>query len=243
MASLQTSEILTEVKTLVGEGGTNYFSDAAYKRFISDAWMTVARMSPVGEREATDTSTAGTAQYRFSGFTQIWHVDYDDKPMTPITALQLRQWDQDWEQVDGEPTHFLMNNTNEWGILDGTTFEYQFIQLFPNPDETGLTIRVIGQEEADELSDDTDTPNFPGFGHWAIVYEAAAMVLEARGEARNPELAVAYRLLRDGYAKMVNNNHPHRSSQLVRAVGQVPTFSRLNRETSINATGKAGAGS
>lgn len=243
MAELALSSMVGLVEDLVSDTGNTHYSAAAYKRFVSDAWLAVSKIAPdVVEYEATTNSVAGQSIYTIPGFGKILHVDYDDKPMVPITALQLREWDQDWEQVDGTPQYYILGYDNLWGYPQTLSFEFDTFRLWPVPEEV-KTIRVIGYKAPVELSDDADVIDFPKWAQEAVVYEAAARVLEARSELRNPDLAKGYRLIRDGYLQAVVNVYTNRMPNRVISVGGPDAAKRLTRETSINATGKAGAGS
>lgn len=231
------------VEDLVSDTGNNHYSATAYKRFVSDAWLSVAKLVPsVVEAEYTASKPVGTGKARTDGMSTIHHVDWDDEPLEPISPLQLQQWDRDWERVGGTPRYYITEYLNHYGYIPANTVEFFEVQIWPIADAAG-TIRVIGYKEPAELSDDTDSPDFPYWAHDAIVYEAAARALEARSELRNPDLAKAYRFLRDGYVEAVNNMYTNRMPNRVLSVGGPDASKQLTRETSVNATGKAGAGS
>lgn len=234
------AQILTLVKTLVAEGGTNFFTDAAYVRFIDDAYFDIHLRCSWDNKTSTTAGVVDQQQYVFTGFSQINRVDFDDRPMEPVTAEWLRQQDTLFATASGRPQFVFIGNNAEWGY-DATDTEQQTIALYPTPDNTD-TIRVMGVAAPAALPLTSTVPNLPHWVHRAIAYEAAAMVLEAQGEQRADALSQAYRILAswwvDNGVAVLSNRH---ASQKVHSIGGSPDVPRrLMRDRHINGTGLTG---
>jgi len=237
----------TKVKTLVGENTStaDYFSDAAYYRFISDAYLQVAMETSVAEKEVTINVVASTATYNVSGITKILHVDYNDEPLLPVTADMLYNLDSDWEQRTGTPEYVVVNHTNEIGNIETADTRVFQITLYPNPAASlSSGLRVIGLTAPAALTTAADEPScLPDWAHDAVVYEASARVLESWGDQRNEALAEVYRGMRDWYVERLKDFQGNKHKQAVWVKGaQPPRPVSRDRETSVNATGRAGSG-
>ena len=241
------SDLRTYVKTLVGDpAGTDFFSDAAYYRFISDAYLACARLAGgIHETATTVSSVAGTATYNVTGLTAISLVDYEDKPLIPITADLLYALDADWETRSGYPEYVVLNHTNDIGYMETADTEIRKFTLYPNP-EASVTngIRVIGPTAPVAITTAANEPScLPDWAHDMVAFEGAARILESYGDQRNDELAKAYRELRDVYGRMLDEYRANKHNKMVVVKNQVlsaPTS--RDRDTHVNATGRAGSG-
>lgn len=247
MPALTLSAIRTKVKTLVGENTTtaDFFSDAAYYRFIDDAYAQVAMECAAAEKEVTINVVAATASYNVSGIVKVLHADYNDEPLMPITADMLYNLDSDWEQRSGTPEYIVLNHTNEIGNIETAETRSFYVTLYPNPSASlSSGLRIIGLTAPAALTTAADEPScLPDWAHDAVVYEAAARVLEASGDGRNEALGEAYRQVRDWYLEQVQEFQGNKHKQAVWVKGaQPPRPVSRDRETSINATGRAGSG-
>ena len=242
------SDLRTYVKTLVGENTTtaDFFSDAAYYRFISDAYLECARLANCAETSTTINAVADQAAYNVTGFAAISHVDYDDKPLMPITADLLYALDADWEiREGGEPEYVILNHTAEMGYLETADTELRQFILYPKPAANGTAIiRVIGPAAPTAITTAADEPScLPDWAHDMVAYEGAARVLEAFGDQRNEELAETYRGIRDWYVGMLEEWRGNKHNKMVLVKGQVLQRPlKVERETHVNATGRAGSG-
>lgn len=234
------AEIRTLVKTLVSEGGTNYFTDAAYNRFIDDAYTTVHNLAPWDWQTSTVSATTTTTQYAFTGFTKIQRVDYDDRPLEFRTREWLANLDYSFDTTSGRPQYWYMGAELEHGYQADDT-EVQTIGVYPKADALD-DIRVMGIASPDALAADGTSPNLPFWAHRAIAYECAAQVLESQGELRNEPLADAYRMLSrfwiDNLLRIMADRHSAQKNHVIGRSLHAPK--RLRRETSIPGTGLTG---
>jgi hypothetical protein len=237
---LTRGEIRSKAQVLVGDiaptgasglatGPSNLFSDDAYSRFINDAAQECVRLCPYVDLEKTVTTTASTATYAVEGLITIEHVDYDDKPLEWITSDRLDRLDETWQTRTGEPQFVLLGWKNIWNTKDADVSLSQGISpnennrqftLYPAPETTGITLRVIGRMMQQPLINDFTAPALPDYVHDAVVFETAALVLEASGDQRNEALAQAYRELRDWYLQIGNDRLVNRYPSQVKARGR-----------------------
>jgi len=241
------SDLRTYVKTLVGDpAGTDFFSDAAYYRFISDAYLACARLAGgIKETATTMTSTASTATYNVTGLAAISHVDYEDKPLMPISADLLYALDADWETRTGTPEYVVLNHTADMGYMETADTEVRQFLLYPMPDTTTAdAIRVIGPTAPTAITTAADEPScLPDWAHDMVAFEGAARILESYGDQRNDELAKAYRELRDIYGQMLAEYRSNKHNKKVWVKnGVIGGTTSRDRDTHINATGRAGSG-
>lgn len=247
MPAYTQSSAITRVKTLVSDGGNNLFSDAAYKRFINDANDTVHNILAYAEDEVLIDSVTQIQHAAPATVHEILHVDYDDVPLEPTTVAQLEKRDEKWDtRTAAQPTHWFIGYDAELGVVEGTDTDRYSVGIWPAPTTVETSaIRMISKIRPTAFTSAVDGPNMPTWVQEAVCLEAAAMVLETRGEHRNKELASAYRNLRDFYAGECRRRKDDRFSKCEISVGQpdVDTSPRtLLRDRSVNATGRAGAG-
>lgn len=250
------AEIKSAVIMLVGDNtldptyqlmlsGNNYFTDSAYNRFVMDAWREIASRLTFAQVEETIAVVASQASYNCQLVSQIELIDYDDKVLEFITAERLTRLDEEWETRTGEPLYAIVGGfKNEWGIIDNAGADDQFrkFTLYPAP-TAAVNIRVIGKTLHLDLDNDFRVPAIPGWCCEAVVCEAAARVLESGVPERNVELAAAYRAIRDWYIDVAMRRLNQRVPAMLRAKGGMTRAPRtLYRDTSVNATGRAGAG-
>lgn len=245
-------QIRTNVRLLVGDSAVNssnldpsltsFFSEAAYNRFIEDAYQSVVRQVPFIEDELLIDTVASQATYSAPDFYTILHIDWDDKPLEFKTAAEMYWLDEKWEvRSPGEPQYVIMNHTNEWGIVEPSDTEKRQFMLYPAPSASVTDdIRVIGKKIPQPLINDFNAPALPTWMHEAVQFEAAARVLEAHGEQRNENLGTAYRVLRDWYVGQGLFRMNSRHNQAIEVVGRSSRLpGTLKRETHIPYTGIA----
>ena len=239
---LNRSEIRYRVRQLVGDSSTGIgtiFTDATYNRTIQDAFSMIFRDLPFAQGEQLIDTVADQAQYNCTELTVIEHVDYDDKPLEIITANRMFALRDRWQtDPSGEPLFAIMGFKNERLVNNGT--DYRQFTLYPAPATSAVTLRCIGKLRPLELLHDFQSPAIPFFLHEAIVYEAAARILEMRTEMHNQGLSATLRGMGQWYVgfgqKLLNN----RDLNAQTVVGNSPrTNMRLKRETHIPYTGIA----
>lgn len=260
---LNRAQIAEKVRLMIGDGavtttlasnwrdGSSFaLSDAAYGRYVSDAWLTIGKELNWMESEITLSTVASTHSYATDCLSQIYQVDYDDVPLLPINALQLDRMDQKWKTRSGRPQFWLMGHTSQWGYgttapltysaaASETNREYQVIRLYPNPTAV-VDLRLIGLAKPEPLINDFNAPYLPAWLIDAVTYEAAARICESHNELRNPQLSAAYRGLRDVYLNVGRYRRANRQWGRVWIRGESPrTPYTLLRQTHIPVTGLA----
>lgn len=216
---------------------TAYFSDAAYNRFINDAYANVLNSVPYCEVQYLIDSVASTSTYSVEVRT-IDHIDYDGKPLEGRTAAWLERHDASWRTRTGTPRYFVLGDDTEWSAATR-----QF-RLYPTPDtSTSDVIRVIGKSSVPGLTNDFCAPALPGWMHDAVVYEAVALCLESFGDQRNDPLAQVFRSIRDAYITEGLRALSDRYPAIERIVGTNRFFGSVySYDPHIPTTGRAGAG-
>lgn len=234
---MRLDSIRSEVKLLVGDSGNNYFTQDAYNRFINDAWVSVYLQGSWIKKTTVTPAVVGQRIYTLTGFSKINNVDYDDRPLEYRTKEWLAAHDVSYDTSPGRPQYWYINADLEWGY-DDTDTELNQIAVYPVPDGTD-NIRVMGIAQPNDLSSDSSRPDTPIWSHRAIVYEAAARVLESQGEQRNEPAAVAFRLIAKFWIDKLNYIMSDRHSpQKVNTIGRgLYSPKRFRRENRIPGTG------
>lgn len=252
---LNRSEIRFKVRILIGDSGPTggawmsgppqLFTQDAYNRFINDALREIYAMIPYPEIEETFDVVANQATYSSKELTVIEHVDYDDKPLPWITPDALEHMDELWRTRTGEPRFVMLNGDVDWAneydntSVADTTDKRQFT-LYPAPTDTTVDIRAIGRWFPTDLYSDFVAPALPSWLCDAVVFEAAARILESSVEERNDDLAAAYRGLRDWYVGQGLEKLGNRTPTKVVVKGEYTRLpGTLVRDTHIPVTGVA----
>ena len=193
------------------EGYTSMFPFDTYNRFVSDALRAIYSLVPWPEVEETQSAVSGTATYVTQQTAQIELVDFNNRALEGATAMRLERLDEKWRTRTGKPRFYVLGDSSDWAVVSG--IQTREFRLYPTPTSTD-TIRVIGRWFPTELYNDWSVPALPGWLQEVIAYEAAAMVLEAPTEHRNPELAAAYREIVKWYTETglfhLGNRYPKR---------------------------------
>lgn len=252
---LNRSEIREKVRILIGDsaptGGSwlsappQLLTEAAYNRFINDAAREVYAVIPYCEIEETFDVVASQATYSSKELTIIEHVDYDDKPLPWITPERLDRMDEKWRTRTGEPRFVLLGDAANWAneydpTTTATSTDKRQFTLYPAPTDTTVDIRAIGRWFPTDLYSDFIVPALPSWAIDMVVFEAAARILESLLNERNPELASAYRALRDWYLAKAEEKLGNRTPQRVIVVGEYTKLPQtLVRDYHIPFTGLA----
>lgn len=148
------------------------FSDTILNRRINYIYKKIANKTKVLKSSAERTIATETREYALPIDADILEVDKvelidrsgttdDHRDLFPITQEELAMHNRNWKNTVGSPSRWWLRG--------------KLVGLYPNPSEqdNGKTLRVEYGQRAQDLDDDSDTPEFGEQYHdiilWGVV--------------------------------------------------------------------------